>query len=89
MTGPRLLAYASVAIAIMCVLIVLTVEPGQAAAATAVRWTARTSLVFFAAAYVARPLVQLWPHPEAKWLLEHRKWLGLCWRRRTSRTSRR
>lgn len=77
MSGPRLLAIISGVVFAMCVLIVVSVDPGQAAAATAVRWTARTSLVLFAGAYVARPLVQLWPHPFSKWLLKYRKWLGL------------
>ncbi len=41
-----------------------------------IRWTARSSLVFFALAYVARPATQLWPRPWTKRLLRERKWIG-------------
>lgn len=74
MNGPRLLAAISVALAIMCAAIALTVEPPAAAV---VRWTARTSLTLFALTYVARPATQLWPAPWSRGLLARRKWLGL------------
>lgn len=77
MTGPRLLAAIAVAIAAMSVAIVTTVSPTEAAAHALVRWTARTSLVLFSLAYVARPAVQLWPGPLTKRLLVERKWIGL------------
>ena len=41
-----------------------------------VRWTARTSLVLFALAYVARPATALWPSTTTKRLLRERKWIG-------------
>ena len=62
----------------MALAILLVPMPLADRAHTLVRWTARTSLVLFVLAYVARPLVQLRPSWRAgKWLLGERKWLGL------------
>jgi DMSO/TMAO reductase YedYZ heme-binding membrane subunit len=44
---------------------------------TVIRWTARTSLVAFTFAYVARPAVQLYRNAFTKHLLAQRKWIGL------------
>jgi len=72
MTGPRLLVTISILIAAMCAAIsVATGDPLEV-----IRWTARTSLVLFALAYVARPATQLWPRPWTKRLLRERKWIG-------------
>lgn len=72
MTGPRLLFVIAMAIATMCAAIMFaTHEP-----ALVVRWTARTSLVLFGLAYVARPATALWPSPTTKRLLRERKWIG-------------
>jgi DMSO/TMAO reductase YedYZ heme-binding membrane subunit len=73
----RLLLAISLAIAAMCAAIVAATGGGAEAAHAVVRWTARTSLILFALAYVARPAVQLVPSPTTKWLLANRKWLGL------------
>lgn len=43
-----------------------------------VRLTARTSLAWFLLAFLARPLVALSPAPLTKWLLAHRRGLGLA-----------
>lgn len=43
-----------------------------------VRITARTSLVWFALAFVAAPLVALRPSPATKWLLRNRRAIGLA-----------
>jgi DMSO/TMAO reductase YedYZ heme-binding membrane subunit len=75
--GSRLLLLIVLALAAMTVAIVTSVTPGDVAAHTLVRWTARTSLVVFVLTYVARPAVQLWPRPVTKWMLAERKWLGL------------
>jgi len=72
MTGPRLLLTLSLAIAAMSVaLAVATDEPREV-----IRWTARSSFVLFALAYVARPATQLWPRAWSKRLLRERKWIG-------------
>jgi methionine sulfoxide reductase heme-binding subunit len=71
----------AIAIAAMTAAIVvvglLSSWPFDEAMHALVRWTARTSLVLFALAYVARPAVQLWPRPLTKRLLAERKWIGL------------
>ena len=76
--GKRLLAIAALALAVMCTALVIGYGGGAAAAHAVVRWTARTSLVFFTLAYVSRPLVQLRPTRTARDILAYRKWLGLC-----------
>lgn len=77
LAGPRLLAAIAIAIGAMCAALAASVSPAEAAAGAVIRWTARTSLVLFVLAYVARPLVQLRPGPATKALLAQRKWIGL------------
>lgn len=77
MTGPRLLAAIALAVGGMSAALAVAVTPAGEAAGAVIRWTARTSLVLLLAAYVARPLVQLRPSPQAKALLARRKWIGL------------
>jgi sulfoxide reductase heme-binding subunit YedZ len=77
MSGPRLLALFTLAIAAMCGAIVAALGPGPEAAHAVVRWTARTSFALFALAYVARPALELWPSPVTKAVLARRKWIGL------------
>jgi len=48
---------------------VLAASSDVAAAHLVIRWTARTSLVLFVLAYVARPACQLLPSPTTKTLL--------------------
>jgi DMSO/TMAO reductase YedYZ heme-binding membrane subunit len=73
----RLLAAIAAALAVMCVALVIGYGANAAGAHAVVRWTARTSLVLFALAYVSRPLVQLRPTRLARDVLAYRKWLGL------------
>ena len=76
--GPRLLLVIAIAVTAMAIAIMILAAPYEYRAHALVRWTARTSLVLFVLAYVARPLVQLRPKWRAgKWLLAERKWLGL------------
>jgi hypothetical protein len=70
--GPRLLFVIAMAIGTMCAGLMFATHDAH----YVVRWTARTSFVLFALAYVARPAVTLWPRPATKWLLRERKWLG-------------
>ncbi|HWO20275.1 MAG TPA: ferric reductase-like transmembrane domain-containing protein [Kofleriaceae bacterium] len=77
LAGPRLLSLIALATGAMWLAIAISVSPAEAAAGAVIRWTARTSLVLFALAYIARPLVQLHPTPATKSLLAQRKWLGL------------
>jgi DMSO/TMAO reductase YedYZ heme-binding membrane subunit len=49
----------------------------EATASSIIRWTARTSLVAFTLAYVARPALQLWRNAFTKHIMAERKWIGL------------
>jgi sulfoxide reductase heme-binding subunit YedZ len=75
--GMRLLGAITAALAVMCLALVLGYGFGPEGAHAVVRWTARTSLVLFAFAYVARPLVQLRPTRTWRDILAYRKWIGL------------
>jgi methionine sulfoxide reductase heme-binding subunit len=72
LSGPRLLAVIAAVVAVMCVMLAIT----TGSPSVVIRWTARTSLVLFAMAYIARPATQLWPNRQTKWLLRERTWLG-------------
>lgn len=72
MTGVRLMVVFTLAIATVSAGLVFATSD----AAYVIRWTARTSLVLFALAYVARPANALWPSAATKWLMRERKWLG-------------
>jgi DMSO/TMAO reductase YedYZ heme-binding membrane subunit len=75
--GMRLLGAVTLALAVMCLALVLGYGAGPEGAHAVVRWTARTSLVLFTLAYVARPLVQLRPTRTWRDVLAYRKWIGL------------
>ncbi len=77
MSGPRLLGLISIALAVMCIGLVLIASSQDQAAHLVIRWTARTSLILFLLAYIARPACQLLPSPRTKTILAQRKWLGL------------
>ena len=77
-TGPRLLALITLAVAAMLAVILLTSDGGLVdTASTVTRWTARSSLIVFTLAYVARPAVHLYRNAFTKRLLAERKWIGL------------
>lgn len=78
MTGPRLLVWITLSITSLVIWIVITSDGELAETSSSIiRWTARTSLVMFTLAYVARPAVQLWRNAFTKHLLAERKWIGL------------
>lgn len=64
------------AVATLCAAILFAVDPASEAVLEVIRWTARTSLVLFAFAYVARPAAVLWPSAATKRLLRERTWIG-------------
>lgn len=72
MTGVRLMVVITLAIATVSAGLLFSTSDAH----YVIRWTARTSLVLFALAYVARPAVSLWPSAITKWMLRERKWLG-------------
>ncbi len=42
------------------------------------RYTARLSFIFFALSFLAGPLFALWRHGASRWLVLHRRAIGLC-----------
>lgn len=42
-----------------------------------IRQTARISLLLFCAAFAASSLLRLWPAGWSRWMMRHRRWLGL------------
>jgi len=78
MRGPRLLLQIVLSIVALVVWIVVTGDGAlDTTSSSIIRWTARTSLVMFACAYVARPALQLWRTPWTRYLMAERKWIGL------------
>jgi DMSO/TMAO reductase YedYZ heme-binding membrane subunit len=70
--GPRIVLIASIAVALLAAIAVVTGDLGAG-----IRVTARTSLFFFTLTFSASSLVALRPEPASKWLLRNRRWLGL------------
>lgn len=77
MSGPRLLSLIAIALTVMCTALVLIGSSQADDAHLVIRWTARSSLVLFLLAYIARPACQLRPTPTTKTILAQRKWIGL------------
>lgn len=57
--------------------IVLGTGSGEESLRLAIRTTARTTLVFFLATFVASSLRRLWRSPLSRWLLANRRYLGV------------
>jgi hypothetical protein len=75
--GARLVGFAALLLLAMAALILATAGSGEAGLRMLVRATARSSLLLFGAAFTASSLVRLFPHPETRWLLRERRYLGL------------
>jgi methionine sulfoxide reductase heme-binding subunit len=76
--GPGLLAWITLSIICLVVWIIITGDGTlESTSGSIIRWTARTSLVMFAIAYVARPANALWRNALTKHWLAQRKWIGL------------
>jgi sulfoxide reductase heme-binding subunit YedZ len=77
LNGWPLVGVAALAIlASVAVAIAITPDTG-AAAARAVRLTARTSVVLFLAAFTAAALWRLWPNAWTRWQRQNRRYLGV------------
>ena len=75
--GPRLVGWAAAAVALLVAALVASEGTDETGLRALVRWTARTGLAFFLAAYCASSLRRLWPSSASAWLLRNRRWLGL------------
>ena len=77
--GKAVVGLATAALVAMCAVILLTSGTGEEGWRAVVRATARTSLVLFTAAYVASSLRAFHRGAATKWLLAHRRYVGLSY----------
>jgi len=75
--GVRLLGALAVAVAAMVAAVVAVEGAGEPGVRAVIRWTARSSLVLFLAAFAASSARRLWRVPATAWLLRNRRWVGL------------
>jgi DMSO/TMAO reductase YedYZ heme-binding membrane subunit len=75
--GPRLVALAALAVVVMLAVVAAAYGTGQPGVSAGIRWTARSSFLFFLPTFIASALVTLHPAPATKWLLRNRRYLGL------------
>jgi sulfoxide reductase heme-binding subunit YedZ len=75
--GPRIVASATAALAVMTAVLLGIDGGGEAGIRTMIRATARTSVLLFVAAFTASSALALWPHPLSKWMVRNRRYLGL------------
>ncbi len=74
--GWRLVGWASLALALLCAT-VLAISSADERFPALARWTARFSGLLFLTAFSASSLQALWPGATTRWLLTHRRYLGL------------
>lgn len=77
LAGWPLVGWASLALSLMVGLTLIVYGPGEDGVHAIIRYTARTSLSLFGAAFVASSVRQLWPTPVTRWLLVNRRYLGV------------
>jgi hypothetical protein len=75
--GWPIVGWATVAIVAMVGAILALAGTGEHGVRMVIRATARSSVVLFVAAYVARPLRRVWRTPTSAWLLANRRQLGV------------
>ncbi len=75
--GPRILLAAALLIAAAIVHAHVVLGAGEEGTRLVIRQTARISVLFFAAAFTASSLLRLRPAAWSRWMMRHRRWLGL------------
>ncbi|MFP5260581.1 MAG: hypothetical protein ACLGJB_01595 [Blastocatellia bacterium] len=70
-------AWAALAIALMIASILAAFGAGERGLHLVIRSTAQSSFVLFTAAFVASPLLKLWPAAATRWLRANRRYLGV------------
>ena len=75
--GPAIVGWSSLALVAMTAFLLALHGTGEEGVRVVVRATARTSLVFFAAAFAASGLRRLWRAPATAWLVRNRRYVGL------------
>jgi methionine sulfoxide reductase heme-binding subunit len=69
--------WASLAIGLMIALTLATKGAGEEGVHLIIRSTAQTSFVLFTSAFVASPLLKLWPARATRWLRANRRYVGV------------
>lgn len=77
LNGWPLLAWITIALLALAALVAAMAPDATEAARSAIRLTARTSLVLFSLAFVASSLIRLADRPATRWLLRNRRIFGL------------
>jgi hypothetical protein len=75
--GPVLVGESALVVATMSAALWLAQGGGEEGVRAVIRATARSSLLFFLAAFTASSLRRLWRAPATAWLLRNRRYLGL------------
>ena len=77
LAGWPIVGWMALLVAALCSAIFLAAGGGEAGWRAAIRMSARTSLVLFAAAFVASSLRIVWPNVFTRWLLVNRRYVGV------------
>lgn len=77
MEGPRIVGWASLALAAMTALVLAAAGTGEDGVRMLIRATARSSLALFSLAFAASSLRRLVHAPATAWLLRNRRYVGL------------
>jgi DMSO/TMAO reductase YedYZ heme-binding membrane subunit len=75
--GSPIVGWASLALSAMVLVTLFVFGAGEEGIRAVIRYTARTSLTLFTAAFVASSLRRLKPAPFTRWLLTNRRYLGV------------
>jgi hypothetical protein len=75
--GWLLVLWLTLALAAMCAALVVSQGPGEAAWRLGIRATARSSVALFLVVFAARPWNVLQASSLSKWVLRHRRYLGV------------
>jgi hypothetical protein len=76
-SGWPIVGWAAVAVAAMIALVLAVAGTGEPGIRLVIRATARSSVVLFTAAFVARSLSCAWPGRPSRWMLANRRYLGV------------
>lgn len=75
--GAAIVGWSSLGLFALTALLLAVYGTGEEGVRVVVRATARTSLLFFAAAFAASGLRRLWRVPATAWLVRNRRYVGL------------
>src|SRR5215208_8247047 len=76
-SGWAITGWAALGIGLMIAVLVATYGAGERGLHLVIRSTAQTSFALFVSAFVASPLLKLWPSRATAWLRANRRYLGV------------